>query len=112
VSDQGETAERALRFDAWGRYAGAIGLERESPPRKPHLQPHLGEHRIALTELAFLLRREGAVIAEQRAQAPGQGANPVTHGYARQHVLLHVDSGVGHASSEAGGAKSAAEWPA
>jgi len=32
----------------------------------------------------------------------------VTHGYARQHVLLHVDSGVGHASPQAGGAKSAA----
>jgi|GEM_PF-1664492 len=37
-------------------------------------------------------RREDAVIAEQRTQAPGQGANPVTHGYARQHVLLHVVS--------------------
>ena len=32
-------------------------------------------------------RREGAVIAEQRTQAPGQGANPVTHGYAGQHLL-------------------------
>jgi len=34
------------------------------------------------------LRRGGTIIAEQGAQAPGQGANPVTHGYARQHVLL------------------------
>jgi len=40
------------------------------------------------------LRREGTVIAEQRTQAPGQAANPVTHGYARQHLLLQVDSGV------------------
>ena len=32
----------------------------------------------------------------------------MTHGYARQHVLLHVDSGVGHASPQAGGEKSAA----
>ena len=54
------------------------------------------------------LRREDAVIAEQRAQAPGQGANPVTHGYAGQHLLLRVDSGVGHASPQAGGAKAAA----
>jgi len=54
------------------------------------------------------LRREDAVIAEQRTQAPGQGANPVTHGCAGQHVLLHVDSGVGHSATEAGGAKSTA----
>jgi len=54
------------------------------------------------------LRREGTVIAEQRTQAPGQGANPVTHGYAGQHVLLHVDRGVRHAATEAGGAEAAA----
>jgi len=32
----------------------------------------------------------------------------VTHGYAGQHVLLHVDSGVGYSATEAGGAKSTA----
>jgi len=32
----------------------------------------------------------------------------MTHGYAGQHVPLHVDGGVGHASPQAGGAKSAA----
>jgi len=32
----------------------------------------------------------------------------VTHGYAGQHLLLRVDSGVGHASPQAGGAKAAA----
>ena len=34
-------------------------------------------------EGAHELRREGTVIAEQGTQAPGQGANPVKHGYAR-----------------------------
>ena len=32
----------------------------------------------------------------------------MTHGYARQHLLLHVDGGVRHAAPEAGGAKSTA----
>ena len=32
----------------------------------------------------------------------------MTHGYAGQHLRLHVDSGVGHASPQAGGEKSAA----
>ncbi len=53
-------------------------------------------------------RCEGTVIAEQGTQARGQGANPVMHGYAGQHLLLHVDSGVGHAATEAGGARSTA----
>ena len=32
----------------------------------------------------------------------------MTHGDARQHLLLHVDGGVRHAAPEAGGAKSTA----
>ena len=32
----------------------------------------------------------------------------MTHGYAGQHVLLHVDRGVRHAATEAGGAEAAA----
>mgnify|MGYP007080228968 CR=1 FL=1 len=32
----------------------------------------------------------------------------MTHGYAGQHLLLHVDSGVGHSATEAGGAEATA----
>jgi|GEM_PF-609728 len=40
--------------------------------------------------------------------SPRPRANPVTHGYARQHLLLKVNRSIGHAAPEAGGAKSTA----
>lgn len=53
-------------------------------------------------ERAHHLRAQLAVVPEQRAQTPGQGADPMTDGHARQHRLLQVHGRVGHASAQTG----------
>jgi hypothetical protein len=52
-------------------------------------------------------RHRACVVAEKRAQSPGQGTDPMAHAHRWQHALLQVHRRVGHAPAEAARAEAA-----